>query len=132
MADRLIVSGKEKDSVLQLDAAGRYSYFVKRVADWESAWGLWREGWALVGDDAGRAAFPLWPAREFAEACVSGLWEGYEPDEIRLEDLIGELVPQLESDGVSAAVFPTPSNRGMLVPPSKLAANLSAEWEQYE
>ena len=132
MAERLVISEKEKESVIRLHAPKRYSYFIKRVGDWESAWGLWQDGWALVGDDADRTAFPLWPAREFAEACASGPWANYEPEEITLDDLLGELLPQLEKDDVSAAIFPTPSDRGMLVRPSTLAKNLSSESEQYE
>lgn len=132
MTGRLVISEKELEAVLQLDGAGRYAYFVKRVADWETAWGLWQNGWTLVADDVGAAAFPLWPAREYAEACASGEWVNCEPAEITLEDLLETLLPQLEKDGVSVAIFPTPLNTGTVVVPASLADDLREEGEQYE
>ena len=132
MVDRLVVSDKEMKAVLGLDAAKRHSYFIKRVADWEAAWGLWDDGWALVGDDEGRTGFPLWPAREFAEACAAEEWAAYRPERIALADLTGELLVSLREDGVLVGVFPTPSSKGMLVEPSELAASLLTECQQYE
>jgi len=132
MANRLIVSDKERDAVLRLDAARRHAYFVKRVADWEAAWGLWADGWAMVRDDDARTGVPLWPAREFAEACATGEWTGYRPEPIALGALMNELLLRLLDDGVLVGVFPTPASRGMLVMPDELAASLRAECRQYE
>lgn len=132
MRDRLVVSDKERDAVLKLDAAQRYSYFIKRVADWEAAWGLWDDGWALVGDDDGRTGFPLWPAREYAEGCAAGEWAAYRPEQIALTDLMSELLVRLRDDGVLVGVFPTLANKGMLVEPNEVAAGLRAECRQYE
>ena len=132
MVNRLIVSDEERDAVLKLDAAQRYSYFVKRVADWEAAWGLWEDGWALVGGDDGRTGFPLWPAREYAWACAAGEWAGYRPGQIAIGDLVGEVLSRLQAEGVLVGVFPTPTGKGMLVEPNELGSSLRAECERYE
>jgi hypothetical protein len=56
------------------------------VVDSEAAWGLWKDGWALMRDDAGVEVFPLWPAREYAEASRTGEWSEYEAEQIDLDD----------------------------------------------
>ena len=118
--------------MLRLDAAQRYSYFIKRVADWQAAWGLWDDGWAMVGDDDGRTGFPLWPAREYADACASGEWAAYRPEQISLADLTSELLVRLREGGVHVGVFPTSSSKGLLVQPNELATSLRAECDRYE
>ena len=132
MVDRPVVSDLEMKSVLKLDAAQRYSYFIKRVADWEVAWGLWDDGWALVRDDDGRTGLPLWPTQEFAQACALGEWEKYRPQMVALSDLIDDLILRLRDDGLFVGVFPTPGSRGMLVAPCDMGDALRAECERYQ
>jgi hypothetical protein len=86
---------KESDAVLRLDGPARFSHFIKRVVDSETAWGLWKDGWALMASDDGRQAFPIWPSREYAELCKVDEWSDYEVEEIRLRDLMEELLPKL-------------------------------------
>src|SRR5688572_2502535 len=91
---------REMEAVLALDAPTRYEHFVKQVADRNEAWGLWSNGWAMGMDDEGTPTFPLWPAKEYAELCAKGNWKGFEAAEIPLNDLIDELLPKLQDDGV--------------------------------
>ena len=126
------VSTQEKEAVLRLDASKRSSYFIKRVADWESAWGLWQEGWALSAAVGEGHAFPLWPAREFADACAFDEWAGYEAVAITLDELLTELLPKLGRDEIAVALFPTPENRGGVVQAEQLALDLRKEAAQYE
>lgn len=132
MNDRLVVSRRELDAVLRLDADQRVSYFIKRVVDWQTAWGLREDGWALVGDDGGRTGFPLWPALEFASAFAAGEWASFRPEPIALADLMGELLPRLQRDGLLLAVFPTPALQGPFLAPDDLAARLRTEGLRYE
>ena len=46
-------SPKEVEAVLRLDGPARYQHFLKRVVDTEAAWGLWKDGWALMADENG-------------------------------------------------------------------------------
>jgi hypothetical protein len=120
------------DAVLRLDGPKRHSHFVKRVVDEERAWGLWKDGWALMEDDGGQQVFPLWPAREYAERCAVAAWAGYVPEEIELDDLLSELLPKLGERGVLAGVFPTPSGKGVTVTATELISALEAEKQNYE
>lgn len=124
-------SAKEVESVLKLDGPARFDHFVKRVVDAECAWGLWRDGWALMADDSGVALFPLWPAREYAELHRTGEWADFEASEIPLEDLLGQLLPSFEEKGMRPGVFPTPGGKSVAPEAAELAASLRRELEKY-
>lgn len=123
---------REVQAVLRLDGPKRFSHFVKRVADEERAWGLWKDGWALMADPDGTQIFPLWPASEYAELHRKGDWAEYETREIPLADLLDELIPKLAEKGALPGVFPTPSGKGVTLRPEELALALRKELENYE
>lgn len=131
MTVHLKVNEQEFASVSALDAKSRYTYFVKKVVDWEQAWGLYSDGWALMEDDLGQRVFPLWPAREYAAAFAAGDWRHYEPQEIELELLLEELLPNLETDGVLPGVFPTNLGQGLTPTVAELRESLDAESNKY-
>lgn len=118
--------------MLQLDGRTRYKHFVKRVVDDERAWGLWNNGWALTADTVGQSAFALWPAREYAELCAAGEWDGYVAEEIPLADLTDDLLPKLAEKELRAAVFPTQAGKGVTIAAPELLGALRTEMENYE
>lgn len=124
-------SSEEQEAVLRLDGQARYNHFVKRVVDARVAWGLWQDGWALMQDDAGNEVFPLWPAREYAEAAKTNEWSTYEPSEIELDDLVDDLLPKLAARHVRPGVFPTPQDKGVTPTVDELKSALMAEMERY-
>lgn len=125
------VSQEEMEAVSALDGPSRFKHFVKRVADAEVAWGLWSDGWALMEADDGAQVFPLWPAREYAQAYATDDWAMYEPEEIALDDLLDELLPKLEANGVRPGVFPTTQGMGTTPTVQELERALQAELEKY-
>jgi hypothetical protein len=124
-------SEKEIASVLALDGAGRFHHFTKRVVDAQVAWGLWKDGWALMENDDGRPVFPLWPAREYAQLHRDGDWEAYEVEEISLSRLLEELLPKLAERNTFIGVFPTPAGKGLIIPAEEVARSLRAELARY-
>jgi hypothetical protein len=126
------LNAKEIEAVSKLDDKKRYEYFIKKVADWETAWGLNDNGWALYGDNSGKEYFPMWPAKEYANLCASGEWVNYKPEEISLEYLRNELLKNLDEDGVNVAIFMTPTSRGSAVTASALLSDLEVECKKYE
>lgn len=121
------------EAVLRLPGPERYEHFVKQVADWEQAFGLSKNGWALAarGADEHRV-FPLWPSGEYAKACAKDKWEGFEPTPISLNDLMEELLPKLQRDGTLVGVFYTPDGKGVIRQPADLAEDLRSESARYE
>ncbi|AUX48454.1 hypothetical protein SOCE26_099880 [Sorangium cellulosum] len=123
---------KEIQAVLVLDGPARYRHFVKTVVAWETAWGLWKDGWVLMANDEGVPVFPLWPAREYAELHRTGDWANHEAEEVSLDRLLGELLPMLAARGMLAGVFPTPAGQGVTLSAEELTDSLRKELMNYE
>lgn len=119
----------EKDLVLALSPADRYGYVVQLAVDTDEVWGLKNaDGWVLAGDDD-HDAFPLWPHPDFAAACALGDWQEAAAEPIGLGELIEDLLPILEEDGISVAVFPAPDGDSAVVKPADFRHDLEAEME---
>ena len=122
----------ERELVLALSPGERYIYFVQLAVDTEEVWGLRNpDGWVLAGDELpeGRDAFPVWPHPDFAAACAVADWEGAEPAPIGLAELLEDLLPILEEDGLALAVFPDADGDSAVVEPEDLRRDLQAEIE---
>ncbi len=121
-------TGEDELRALQaLPAADRALQLVQLVADWEEAWALQDDqGWVVA---RATDAFPLWPHPELARACARGNWEGAEPAALSLDELLDDLLPLLEEDGLRAALFPTPDDPGLLLDAAELRRRLEAELE---
>ena len=117
---------------MNLEGPERFSHFVRRVADFETLYGLFDHGWALMADDDERELLPVWPESEFAEACATGEWSSYRPESISLGSFLTEWVNRLNEDGLHIAVFPTTSNKGVVVSPSDLHDALVEECSKFE
>ncbi len=119
-------------NVVGMKAKDRLDYFVRKVADFQQVWGLFKQGWAIAADDEGRLGLPVWPESDFADACATGTWTDYVPTAIPLGDFLEKVRPRLESDNMSVIVFPTPAEQGVFVEPSFLSAEIEEECQQYE
>ena len=119
-------TGEEELRALQsLSAADRAVHLVQLVADWEEAWGLMDDqGWVVAKETD---ALPLWPHADLARACAQDNWEGAEPAAIPLDDLLEDLLPLLEEDGLRTALFPTPDDPGVLLDAVELGRRLETE-----
>lgn len=125
------VNPKQLAAVIALPSKERYEHFVKVVADRQEAWGLYQDGWALAATNDGISVFPLWPAEEYAAMCAQDQWAGYKPQAINLDDLLNELLPKLEQDGVLPGVFYTPNNKGLTPSVEQLRHDFEAELQNY-
>ncbi len=113
--------------VVTLPAQQRYVRFVQQVTETNEVWGLYRDGWALAKTDDGTLVFAMWPASEFADLCAEYEWDGYEPQAFPLDDLMSDLLPQLEEDGVLPGIFYTPGDRGLTPTATTLRVDLERE-----
>lgn len=119
------------EGIIRLEGPDRYRHFVKSVVDRGEAWALYDDGWALTGVDGGTEALPLWPEKEFAEACADGNWSGYAPRSIPLSELMEVVLPELMEDEDAVAVFPTLDNKGVVPPINVLLDDLKDEQLEY-
>lgn len=125
------INPQQFSAVTSLPGNERYRHFVKVVADWQEVWGLYEEGWALAATDEGTTVFPMWPAREYAEACAVNEWAAYKARSFSLDELLSELLPKLERDAVRPGIFPTPVSKGVTPPISQLRHDLDVELQNY-
>lgn len=120
----MTLDADELKALVRLPAPQRYAYFVERVAATGTVWGLFRDGWALAKKDDDTLVFAMWPDREAAQLCAEFEWDGYAPQAFALDDLLGELLPQLQQDGLVAGIFRTPGSKGVMPTPNLLRADL--------
>jgi len=123
----MAISAEQVQQVVRLPAPQRYEYFVRIVARSREAWGLYRNGWALATKDDGTLVFAMWPECEFALLCAEFEWEGYAPQAFGLDELMDELLPQLQQDGVVPGIFRTPGSKGTMPTPNLLRVDLQDE-----
>jgi Protein of unknown function (DUF2750) len=117
----------EMDRLAALSAVDRAVHLVQLVADWEEAWGLKdSQGWVVSEQTQ---AFPLWPHPQLARACAVETWKGAEPAPLNLEELLSDLLPLLEEDGLRVALFPAAGDPGTILTPAELRERLEAELE---
>lgn len=119
-------TGEDELGALQsLPAEDRAVHLVQLIADWDEAWGLQDDqGWVVAKETD---AFPFWPHPDLARACARGNWEGAEPAAIPLDQLLEDLLPLLEEDGLRTALFPTPDDPGVLAEAADFGRRLEAE-----
>ena len=122
---------KKIENILNMDAGGRYQYFIRKIADFEVVWGLYDNGWAMADNDLDKQVIPFWPEHDFARICRTGVWKNYEPKEITLADFLNKWLPGMEKDGKLAGIFYIPGGRGVVLEPTKVLKDINEELEQY-
>ncbi|XQY93683.1 DUF2750 domain-containing protein [Metabacillus sp. HB246100] len=121
---------KEILAVIKLPANRRYSYFIKKIVDFEELWGLYNDGWAISEDTNGNKLIPLWPKKEYAELCTEEEWKQYQPKKIYLNDFINKWIPGMSKDRLSVSVF-WYENDSVVVNPERLLNDIEEELENY-
>ena len=126
------MNSKQIESVLRLSGPKRYDHFIKVVADSQQAWGLYSDGWALASTTDGKAVFPLWPKSEYAELAAQGVWAGYRPKTIDMEDLLEGLLPSLGERNTVLGIFPTPEDKGVIPETADFESDLRIELAKFD
>lgn len=126
------VTDKQLESIVSLNSSERYKHAIKQIADWEEAWGLYDNGWALAGDDDGNQYFLIWPAEKYAQICALGEWLTYKSKKIEIDYLLGELSVELKNNNTKLAIFLTPDDDAITQSVDEFNKHLSIELEKYE
>ncbi len=130
MIKRDVNMHNEIKAVIKLPALKRYSYFIKKVVDFEQVWGLYNDGWAMTEDSEGNQIIPFWPKSEYADLCIEENWKSYQPKKIDLDDFLGKWIPGMNRDGLKIAVF-WYNNDSVIVEPDRLLSDLEEELDNY-
>ncbi|QIL78373.1 DUF2750 domain-containing protein [Hymenobacter sp. HDW8] len=119
-------------NILNLPAQERYGYFIRKAVDFEAVWLVKdKEGVVMLGDDSGSQCLPVWPEKAFAEQHITGDWESYLVEEMRLEDFL-DWLEELQEERIHIAAFPKEDLQGVVVEAQEMKSHLLHELEQYE
>lgn len=121
---------KELVTVSGLTPEKRYEYFIKKVADYEEVWSLYKDGWVLSQDEFGNKLFPIWPKEEFAKLWAVSELSKFELKAIDLYEFIENLAPLLKKDGIKFDVFSN-NESSILRDIDDLLRDLNEELENY-
>ncbi|PLS18236.1 DUF2750 domain-containing protein [Bacillus sp. M6-12] len=125
------MSPKEFEAVFHSPVQVRYEYFIKRAADFEEVWVLTNEGEvALSGNENDELLLPLWPFKEYAEACKNGEWKTYIAENINIYEFIDEYIISLKEDKIRLSIFFN-NKDSAVVETDILVSDLNKELEQY-
>ena len=121
---------KELETVIKLDATQRYSYFLKRVSDFEEIWILYHDdlGYALDEDKKGKLFLYLFPFEEYAKLFIEkeSDFEEFYPKKIDLYQFKDVLISKFTEKGVEFAfVFPVPNGWGYKISFAELVEDIN-------
>lgn len=126
------LSQKQIEAVSSLPAPKRYDHFIKKVVGWKRMWGLYSDGWAMSESQQGERVLPLWPEKEYAELCATGVWSSYEARPIELDEAIDEMIPLLKDQGIQPGVFFIPIEGSIDIDIDTFDKDLRGELSKYE
>ncbi len=120
------------EAVSKLSSEERYSYTIKRIADWEVMYTLSNAQDEIVWSELeGNLMVPFWTAPEFAEKCISSGWGNTQVKMITLDDFEQEIVDFLAEREYLLNIFPVGDKTGFVVDLLEFSRDLAAELENY-
>lgn len=129
---KMKISEKEISAVCQLDAFGRYQYFIKRVADSEKMYCLIdNKGFWAMADVEDKTVVSFWPAPEYALMTASDDWSGFLVKEITIEEFEDDFIDRIEENNWLINIFSLKEKAGFVVDINEFAKDLSEEMKKY-
>jgi len=107
------------------DPNRRVAEFVETVVKAGAVWSLYDETWARARVASGDETLPFWPSADDAANSARAAWRTFAPRAIEIGAFTEEWLPGMEEDGISAAVWPSPSE-GIVLTAQELARALAA------
>ncbi|MET4107714.1 PDDEXK nuclease domain-containing protein [Hymenobacter sp. UYP22] len=84
--------------ILQLPAAERYGYLIRKATDYRALSLLGSaEGVIMLSDDSRSQIITVWPKKEFAHLHLTSKWAGYQTEKMDLEDFL-EWLDELQTE----------------------------------
>lgn len=130
----LFVSKEEFAALNKCNPKVRYDYTLKRIADTEIIWIIAdEENNPVIQLFQDQKLFPIWSAREYAEAFREGESEDMECIAISLETFEEYVIDFIESQNLQINVFPTKLEPGgKIVSLETFTEDLNSYLELYE
>lgn len=127
------ITREHMEAVSKLNADERYSYVIKRIADWEEMYTLVDDQGEIVTSEIdGKVMVPFWSAAEFASSCATGGWADAETKKITLDDFEDEILDFLDENDYLMNIFPVGDKTGFVVDLLEFSKDLSNELKNYQ
>jgi hypothetical protein len=126
---------REIESVIKLNPLARYSYFIKRICDFEEVWVLYHKekGYAINISKNKEMYLYLFPFQEYALIFrdSDNDYSDFSAKKIDLYEFKDGLIKRFKMKGVcSALVFPVSDGFGLNVLLDKLSSDVTSEIEE--
>lgn len=130
------ISNKEKEAIFRLSPNDRYSYFIKRICDWEEIWTIYDEDSIVLNKNNKDELFIfLFPFECYAKIYIDETKDfyTYSTKKINLSNFLNRSIPTLSNYKVNnALVFPTPNGFGLNISLKAMKADIEKElFENY-
>jgi uncharacterized protein DUF2750 len=87
---------------------------------------------ATIDDESGKPLFcPLWPAAVYVQMWMPKRYQHMTVQALPLEDMLGDVLPDLQNRNIEIAVFMTPENVGGIKTAVELREGLNETVEFY-
>ncbi len=128
-----MVNQKEVEDVSALQPFDRYTYFIKKIADYEEFWLLKDEyGTLALSEVEGNTLLSFWSAKEFTTSCLNNEWKEYKAINVSLAEFEIDLLPFLNEKEILIDVFPVNNRAGFVVTAEEFVRDFNIELDNYE
>jgi hypothetical protein len=127
------INPQQFEATLALSSSKRCSHFIDKITQYEQLWGVKNaEGWLVPITPENLEYFPVWPHPEYAQKSVDENFEGYEVQEISIEEFMEYWIPLFGEDSVKLAVFPNMQWEFWVMEPKDMLECLREEMDEYD
>lgn len=115
----------ESKRVNGLPDTDRYEEFIETAVRLKAVWLLHASDglYAMFEDGHEKQYIPVWPEMDIAASFAEGEWEGYEPEQMELQEFM-DWLPELKEDEIYIGVFPSEEMQAIPVDPVVLRKQL--------
>jgi Protein of unknown function (DUF2750) len=123
---------KEIEHVSVLKPIERYSYFIKKIADYEEVWTVVNlSGDYALSDIDDKIFISFWSAKEFISSNLKQGWEECIPKKLTFANLEDEVFDLIARENYLINVFPVNGKSGFIVDLDEFIRDLHEELERY-
>lgn len=130
------ISKQEIEAIIRLSPEKRYTYFIKRICDWECIWTLFDDDSIILNEGKnGELYVILFPFNDFASYYINQTkaMSGSICKCFELAEFLNTTIRKLQVHNINKAlIFPVPDGFGLNVSISTLIDDINEELENYK
>ncbi len=126
------LSSQEIESVSKLEPFKRYTYFIKKIADFEEIWTIVdKNGDIALADIDHKTFISFWSHEDYIQSNLENGWKDCQPFKITLDDFEDTIIALINENDYLLNIFPVMGKSGFIVNLNEFMRDLNEELEQY-